>query len=154
MDNAASNPQHNTDNEHLRLLSIFHYVVSGVSAFIACIPIIHLVIGLIFIFAPGMFGTGSNQPPAFVGWLLVGVAGVFILLGWIFAVFVLVAGRFMARRKHYQLLFVVACVECLFIPFGTVLGVFTILVLNRPSVKELFNPMPMGVDYLPLAQRA
>ncbi len=25
-------------------------------------------------------------------------------------------------------------------PFGTVLGVFTILVLNRQSVKELFNP--------------
>ena len=153
MDNAPSNPQHNTDNEHLRLLSIFHYVVSGVSAFIACIPIIHLVIGLIFIFAPGIFGTGSNQPPAFVGWLLVGFASVFILLGWTFAVFVLVAGRFMARRKHYQLCFVVACVECLFIPFGTILGVFTILVLNRPSVKELFNSRAMGVDYLPEPQR-
>ena len=27
----------------------------------------------------------------------------------------------------------------MFIPFGTVLGVFTIIVLMRPSVKMLFN---------------
>jgi hypothetical protein len=33
-------------------------------------------------------------------------------------------------------------VECVFMPFGTALGVFTILVLNRQSVKELFNPRP------------
>jgi len=33
---------------------------------------------------------------------------------------------------------VMACVECLFIPFGTILGVFTIIVLLRESVKALF----------------
>jgi hypothetical protein len=31
-----------------------------------------------------------------------------------------------------------ACIECLFIPFGTILGVFTIIVLSRESVKTLF----------------
>ena len=45
-----------------------------------------------------------------------------------------------SRRKHYTFCFVMACVECLSVPFGTMLGVFTILVLNRASVKELFNP--------------
>jgi hypothetical protein len=59
-----------------------------------------------------------------------------------FAVLVLVAGSFIARRTHYTFCFVAACVECLFMPFGTVLGVFTILVLNRQSVKGLFNPRP------------
>ena len=34
---------------------------------------------------------------------------------------------------------VVAAIECLFIPFGTVLGVFTIVVLNRSSVRSLFR---------------
>jgi len=33
---------------------------------------------------------------------------------------------------------VIAGIECLFMPFGTVLGVFTLVVLVRPSVKELF----------------
>jgi len=32
----------------------------------------------------------------------------------------------------------IACVECLFIRFGTILGVFTIIVLLRESVKALF----------------
>jgi hypothetical protein len=31
-----------------------------------------------------------------------------------------------------------ACVACLSVPLGTVLGVFTIIVLMRPSVKALF----------------
>ena len=138
MDTAPPNPQQILDNEHLRLLYTFHYVVSGLAAFFACFPIINLVIGLFFILAPEKFGHGSNQPPAFIGWFLVGLASVFILVGWTFAAFVLVAGRLIAGRKHYAFCFVTACVECVFMPFGTVLGVLTILVLNRQSVKELF----------------
>ena len=130
--------QQNSDQDHLRLLSIFHYIVSGLAAFFACIPFIHLAIGLFMILAPQKFGPGNNQPPAFIGWFFVGIASFFILVGWTFAVLVLIAGRFIARRKHYQFCFVAACVECIFMPFGTVLGVFTILVLNRPTVKELF----------------
>jgi hypothetical protein len=34
---------------------------------------------------------------------------------------------------------VVAGIECIFMPFGTVLGVFTIIVLMRPSVRNLFG---------------
>jgi hypothetical protein len=140
METAPPNPQQILDNEHLKLLSIFHYVVGGMAAFFACIPILHLVIGLLFILAPEKFGHGSNQPPAFLGWFFVVFASIFILLGWVFAVFVLVAGRLIARRKYYTFCFVMACVECLFMPFGTVLGVFSILVLNRQSVKGLFDP--------------
>ena len=70
-------------------------------------------------------------------------ASVFILGGWTLAVLVLMAGRFIARRKHYMFCFVMACVECVFMPFGTALGVFTILVLSRQSVKRLFNPRPV-----------
>ena len=114
------------------------------AAFFACIPILHLVIGLLFILAPEKFGHGSQQPTAFLGWLLVVFASIFILLGWGFAVLVLVAGRFIARRKHYTFCFVMACVECLFKPFGTVLGVFTIWVLNRQSVKGLFGQRAPG----------
>jgi hypothetical protein len=32
-----------------------------------------------------------------------------------------------------------AGINCIFIPIGTVLGVFTIIVLTRDSVKELFG---------------
>ncbi len=140
METASPNPQQILDNEHLKLLSIFHYVVSGMAAFFACIPIIHLVLGLFLILAPEKFGHGGNHPPAFLGWFFVVFVSIFILLGWVLAVLVLVAGRFIAPRKYYMFCFVMGCVECLFMPFGTVLGAFTILVLNRQSVKGLFNP--------------
>ncbi len=134
--------QSNADTEHLKLLSIFHYVIGGMAVLFACIPIIHLVIGLFFIIAPEKLGHGSNQPPAFIGWFFVIFASCFILIGWTIGALILVAGRFIARRKHYTFCFVMACVECLFMPFGTVLGVFTILVLNRPAVKAMFTPRP------------
>jgi hypothetical protein len=143
MDALAPDPRQNTDNEHLRLISVFHYVVSGLAAFFAWIPIIHLVMGLVFIFSPQVFGPGKQQPPGFIGWFLVSMATFLILAGWTFAILVLMAGRFIAHRKRYTFCFVMAGVECLFMPFGTVLGVFTILVLNRPSVKELFTPTPV-----------
>ena len=49
-----------------------------------------------------------------------------------------IAGRCLSRRRCYSFALVMACVECLFIPFGTILGVFTISVLLRESVKALF----------------
>jgi hypothetical protein len=130
------------DEEHLRLLSIFHYVVAGLAALIACFPILHLIVGLVFIFASNHLPANGNPPPAFIGWIFVIFAATFILLGWTMAALILTTGRFLARRKHYQFCLVMAGVECLFMPFGTVLGVFTILVLVRESVKPLFGLNP------------
>ncbi len=133
-------PQQNTDAQHLNLLSIFHYVVGGLAALFACIPFIHLALGFFMVLAPEKLGPPNNQPPAFVGWFLILFAAFFIVLGWTFAAFLVITGRFLAVRKHYTFCFVLACVECIFMPFGTVLGVFAILVLMRPSVKDFFTP--------------
>jgi hypothetical protein len=126
------------DEDHLRLLSIFHYVVAGLAGLFALFPVIHLVIGLMLIFAPQDFAGKGAPPPAIIGWLFVTMAAVFITLGWTFAGLVFTAGRFLARRKRYLYCLVMAAVECIFMPFGTVLGVLTIVVLMRESVKQLF----------------
>lgn len=129
----------NRDEEHLRLLRIFHYVCAGMAALIACVPLFHLVFGLLMVFAPNVFGKGNQQPPVLLGWIFVVLAGGFILLGWTFAALLAWAGRCLGRRTHYTYCFVLACISCAFMPFGTVLGVFTIMVLTRPSVKALFE---------------
>jgi len=129
------------DEEHLRLLSIFHYVVAGLAALFALFPIFHLIFGIFMILAPQKFGGhGQEQPPlALMGWFFVIFASMFITLGWTVAALILTTGRFLARRRHYTFCLVMAGMECLFMPFGTVLGVFTILVLVRESVKQLFG---------------
>ena len=129
----------NSDEEQLRLLSIFHYVVGGLAGLFALFPIIHLVIGLAMVFTPEKFDGKGGPPPAFIGWMFVGVAAVIIVMGWIFAACVLTAGRFLAKRKHYLFCLVMGGVECMFMPLGTVLGIFTIIVLMRESVKRLFD---------------
>ncbi len=48
-------------------------------------------------------------------------------------------GRFLARRQHPTFCIVVSALDCMCMPLGTALGVFTILVLQRPSVKEMFT---------------
>ncbi len=143
MNSGSSTLPQNTDVEHLKLVSIFHYIVGGMAALFACIPFIHLAIGIFLLVAPGKFGPPSNQPPAFIGWFFVVLATCFILVGWALAVLVILAGTFLSRRHYYMYCFVMACVECMFMPFGTVLGVFTLIVLMRPSVKELFAPTSM-----------
>ena len=127
------------DQEHLRLLSLFHYIVGGIIGLFACLPIFHVIAGIAIL--NGTFPKMPNQPelPAFAGWFFIGGGTFFILAGWTLAIGVLLAGRMLARRRYYVFCLVVAAIECLFIPFGTVLGVFTIIVLVRPSVKPLFE---------------
>src|SRR5438067_10067177 len=124
------------EEQHLQLLAIFHYIVGGLAALFACLPLIHLTIDLVMVF--GGF-SGSQAPPAFVGWLFIILGGGFFLVGQSLAICIIIAGRFLAQRKRYLFVFVVACCECVFMPFGTVLGVFTIVLLSRESVKSAFN---------------
>ena len=130
----------NQDDQHLNLLSIFYYVVAGLAALFACIPFIHLAIGIAML--AGAFPPpedGGEGVPTFVGWIFVGVASLLIVTGWVLAVMLLITGRFLSKRKHYTFCFVTAAISCLFMPFGTILGVFTIVVLSRPTVKEVFG---------------
>jgi hypothetical protein len=128
----------NDDEQYLKLLSIFHYVVGGIAGLFACFPIIHLVVG-IGILISSLTHSSQGGPPAFFGLFFVVIAGSFILFGWAFAICIILAGRFISKRKNHMFCLVMAGVECIFTPFGTVLGVFTIITLIHPSVKELFK---------------
>jgi hypothetical protein len=124
------------DLEHIKLLSIFHYVAAGMAALFACIPFIHFFMGLAL--ATGALGDADPETRP-IGLGLMALAGFFILAGWTLATLIAVAGRSLQTRKRYTFCLVMAGVECIFIPVGTVLGVFTIIVLIRESVKELFQ---------------
>ena len=131
----------NQDTEHLRLLAIFHYIVSGLAALFSFFPMLYTIIGGIFIFAArhGTPKPGEELPPEFLGWIFIVLGSLLFLLGIAIAICILIAGRSLATRRRYWFAFVIACVECLFIPFGTILGVFTIVALSRASVKGLFS---------------
>ena len=130
----------NEDLEHLRLLSIFHYVMAALTALFTLIPVVHLLFGMALSFGWGELE--HDAPPAFVGWLLSCIGGVFLLLGGTYAVCLVIAGRSLVRHRNWVFCMVVAGISCTIMPVGTILGVFTMVVLNKPSVRALFEGRP------------
>lgn len=155
--------------EHIRLLSIFHYVVGGLGYLFSMIPFIHLSMGIFFLLAPeamlnppaarpsvsavelesgnpqggGESGTAtapiSTFPARLVGVLFVAIPSVIILCGFALSTAIVMAGRRLAACRSHQFCLVVAGIECLFTPFGTVLGVFTLLTLLKPEARACFG---------------
>lgn len=101
----------------LDILGIVYYVVGGVVAATAAVFL-------------AMVPSGGY----FAGAVL--VAGILCLLvGGLFGL----TGRLIRVRRGRMFCFIVGCLTCLaFIPIGTVLGVFTIVLLSRDDVKSLF----------------
>jgi hypothetical protein len=81
--------------------------------------------------------SGEELPPEFVPWIFVGVGSFLFLLAITMAICILIAGRCLSRRKGYSFAPVIACIESLFVPVGTILGVFTIIARSRESVLGL-----------------
>lgn len=126
------------DRDHLRILSIMHYIFAGLG-----------VVGLGFLGAhyammrafmsPELMKHEQNPPPeAFMDmivWFYV-VFGAILLLGMVLNV--MVAQRLKARRGR-MFCMVVAALDLLQMPLGTLLGIFTLLVLSRESVRRTFE---------------
>ena len=129
------------DTEQLNLLAIFHYVVAGLAALFSFFPLLYTALGVIFIFAArnGTAKPGEELPPEFVGWIFAVVGSLLFVISIVMAICILVTGRSLALRKRYTFALVIACIECLFFPFGPILGVFTIVALSRESAKALFS---------------
>ena len=131
----------NQDEEHLRLLSIFHYVMGGIQLVTACIPLIHVAIGIVMLVVGIGARGGEEAPLAFVGAFFVLIGGTIILIGLTMGAGTIYAGRCIKRREHHMFCLVMAGVNCLNLPLGTILGVFTFIVLLRPTVPPLFAPL-------------
>jgi hypothetical protein len=127
------------DEEHLNLLRIFYFVMAGKTALFVLLGLAYAAIGLL-ILTPSM----RHAPPS-AGPIPFMVPGLFAFLGLSFAAFFSVAAvlqfltaqRLKARRSRTFCL-VTAGLTCMEMPYGTALGAFTFIVLDRPSVRRQF----------------
>jgi len=133
------------DANHLQLLEIGFYI-SGILTAIRFLWFSLIVAALTIAGSSAAYTAqhahalpSGSTPPAVVFFVMACVFGVFILFTLIFAGLEIYAGRCLKRREHPLLIQIVAAFYCLSIPWGTALGVFTFMVLNRNSVKPLFE---------------
>lgn len=125
----------NQDAQNLDLLAIFHYIVGAITTVTSSVFLIYVCVGVAMI--SGAFHD-KNPPPGF-GWLFVIFGSLAVLAGWTLGVLMVIAGRRLKMRKSRTFCLVIAAIECMLAPFGTVLGVFTIVVLMKESVMQLFS---------------
>lgn len=139
----AESRQNFVDDEHLRLLS-YGYVFSGVmTGLFSLLGLFYAGMGLVMnrIFAAAaQNGTHADKmPPEALGTIL-GLFGlVFFMAAIALTALKLWTARCIRQRRSRVLCMVVAGICCLGVPYGTVLGVCTFLVLGRQSVASRFD---------------
>jgi hypothetical protein len=138
--------QQRQDREHLKLLAIFHFVVAGFAFLGIGFVFLHYALFHSFLSDPEIWKAaqkGANPPPRelfakfadILIWFYVFFGAVLVTGG----ILNLLSGLFLLRRKHRIFSIVIAAFDCLQVPFGTILGVFTIIVLSRDSVQKLYD---------------
>ena len=127
------------DAEHVRLLAIFHFVSAGFSLLGVLFSSLYLVLFQVIFSNPQAFAQSQQGAPpeefvTFLRWF----TGSFIVWFLVSCVGNLLSAFFLRARRHRTFSMVVAGINCLHIPLGTILGVFTLVVLGRESVRKLY----------------
>lgn len=147
--------------ERLRLLAFGYYIKGGVGAAFVSIFLFHFVFLLGFSFMPESAWNPppkpattvesvsvmpspsprpvNQQPPVVMMRIFAAVIGAIILLGWTFGALTIYAGRCIQKRTHRNFVLVMAALNCPLIPWGTLLGVATFIVMQSPAAQREFG---------------
>ena len=127
----------NRDDNHIKTLAILHYVFAGLSVLGLAFLFLHFFI-MNSVFSNPELMEGEEMPEEVMTIMKISylVGGLFMVLG---GVANLLSGIFMGKRVNRIFSLIVAGFNCLSVPIGTTLGVFTIVVLIRPSVVDSYE---------------
>jgi hypothetical protein len=147
--------------ERLRLLAIGYYVKGAVSAIFVSFLLFHFVFMLGFSFMPESAWNPPPKPattlhslsvspsptprpvnpgpPVIMFRIFAAVIGGIILLGWTFGALTIYAGRCVQTRTRRVFIYVMAALNCPLLPWGTLLGVATFMVLQTPVARREFG---------------
>ncbi|MBK9418749.1 MAG: hypothetical protein IPN62_16080 [Flavobacteriales bacterium] len=124
---------------HLSTLSILHYVYG---AFVCLSGLAALVIILVGGFLSSDLlneATDGERIPAFVGVLVQSLGWVILVVVEVWGVMNMLSGSWIANRRNRTGSQVVAAFNCLNIPFGLALGIFTFMALGDDAVKQEYQ---------------
>ena len=123
------------DNEHLRLLRIGYFVSAAQTAIFIPVGLLYAGMGVMFSQLP----TGSAPPPSFVSWLFGLLGAGFAGLAAVGATLKLLTAIRLKERRSRVMCLIAAGLSCMEIPYGTMLGIWTFIVLGRASVRRQFE---------------
>lgn len=133
--------------EHLKILSVLYYVNAALHLVGTCFGLVYVAMAVFM--REAILAAPERQPEAeqfadlFSGvFALVGVGiGCFAIAG---AVCSFLSARWMTQRRNRTFSLVVAALTCLNVPLGTILGVFTFIVLTKSETEALYASAERG----------
>ncbi len=121
---------------NLDTIAIFHFISGGLKIFASLFVLIYVVMGAGMIVSGGHSGGAEMQ-------ITGGVILIFGLFGFLLVVAMgimsILCGKYLKERRNRIFCMVISGIACMNAPLGTVLGVFTILEIEKPEVKPLFE---------------
>ena len=145
---STSNEPWSADLSHLRTLAICHYIWGAIVIVLSCMGLIHVTIG----FAMAFSAKGSE---AAMGVVFMIIGALIIAVGSTIGILNIVSGRGLVQHRYRVLSFVMAGINCSSFPLGTLLGVFTFVVLCRDSVRQMYpSSQKTPTSSIPMASRA
>lgn len=122
------------DKRHLKILSIVQIIYG-------CVMLLFTTIGSLWVYRifNDLVNEMNKELPLIVGAITMGMAMLMVWASLIFEICIILMGQFLVHYKRYKFCFYMALIECVNVPLGTIIGVSTILILRRDSVKELFT---------------
>jgi hypothetical protein len=139
MSSTDIDPKAIIDAEHLRLLAIFHFISAAFAFAGVLFATLYFVLVAAVFANPEIWAQSQEAPPpqaviTIFQWLT-GIGVVWFVVA---CVGNLLSGLFLRTRRHRTFSMIIAGINCLHIPLGTLLGVFTLAVLGRESVRKLY----------------
>ena len=131
--------QRKVDAENLKLLAIFHFVLGGLAVLGLGFLFLHWTFMHAIFTNPAMKNPKGSLPPQeffdIFKWFYFVMGGFMVTAG----ILNVVSGACILKRRARIFSIVVSGLNCFCIPFGTALGVFTIIVLIRDSIVEAYE---------------
>ena len=131
--------QAHKDQQHLKILCVMHYVYAGLHLFGLAFLALHYML---------MYSMFNNPALQKADPELQNIAPILDLFIWFYilgAIIITVStvcnflsARFITQRKNNLFSLIVAGLNCASMPLGTLLGIFTFIVLLRDSVSRLY----------------
>ncbi|MGV3613794.1 MAG: hypothetical protein ACO1SV_00545 [Fimbriimonas sp.] len=127
------------DDEHLRMLALGHRVHGTLVCLCSSVFLFHVGVGIAMLVNPQGMGLKGNEP-IFAPYLFMVAGTVAVSLGWTLGVLNWMAAKRIEQRRAPTFLLVVSVLDIVFSqPLGTLLGVFSLIVMARPQVKAAFG---------------
>ena len=112
------------------------FIIKGVLNLLIClIGFMYVVMGFIF----PTSGMTSNFPFNLFNLIFFIFGGAFILFAITMAVLTFLAAKYLKERKNATFIIVVSVINCLTGILGIVLGILTIIEIQKPEVRALFE---------------